>query len=297
MKKKLAFVLSGGGARGALQVGALRALLEAGLQPDVLVGTSIGAANAAFLAWQGVNQEGVRELVKVWRDASLTDLLPSNYLWLTVRRLFNRPDPYSSHRMRDFCVHHRLTPDLCFQDIQGVELLLVAADLNSGRPILYGLDPSESVLEGVLASTALPPWVTPIHKEGQLLVDGGVVSNLPIEPALMAGVTEIIALDLTDPREVLPDLNGFGPFVGKLVLTVQQRQAELEIALAEACGVTVRYVPLVGPEPVPVWDFRSWEELVVTGYNITRQHIAAWPAEKQPVWQRLFRGSRKPTVS
>ncbi len=49
-RKKLAFVLSGGGARGALQVGALRALLEAGIKPDMLVGTSIGAANAALFA-------------------------------------------------------------------------------------------------------------------------------------------------------------------------------------------------------------------------------------------------------
>jgi NTE family protein len=62
MEKCLAFVLGGGGARGALQVGALRALFEAGYQPDLLVGTSIGAANAACLAFWGVNMDGIAAL-------------------------------------------------------------------------------------------------------------------------------------------------------------------------------------------------------------------------------------------
>jgi len=52
-RTSLAFVLGGGGARGALQAGALRALWEAGLRPDLWVGTSAGAVNAAFLAVKG----------------------------------------------------------------------------------------------------------------------------------------------------------------------------------------------------------------------------------------------------
>ncbi|HUI87687.1 MAG TPA: patatin-like phospholipase family protein, partial [Anaerolineales bacterium] len=62
MKKCLAFVLGGGGARGAMQVGALRALFEAGLKPDLLVGTSIGAINATGLALWGVDLAGVEAL-------------------------------------------------------------------------------------------------------------------------------------------------------------------------------------------------------------------------------------------
>ena len=60
MKKKLAFVLGGGAARGALQAGALRALLEAGYQPDLVTATSIGAANGAFLAVNGFSLEAVQ---------------------------------------------------------------------------------------------------------------------------------------------------------------------------------------------------------------------------------------------
>jgi NTE family protein len=85
MKKKLAFVLSGGGSRGALQVGALQALLESGLQPDLLVGTSIGAVNATFLALHGFSKSGLDLLAATWRKAATLDLLPSNYVQRTER--------------------------------------------------------------------------------------------------------------------------------------------------------------------------------------------------------------------
>jgi len=66
MEKCTAFVLGSGGSRGALQVGALRALLEAGIVPDMLVGTSIGAANATGLVLWGVNLDGLAALERVW---------------------------------------------------------------------------------------------------------------------------------------------------------------------------------------------------------------------------------------
>ena len=90
MSKQLAFVLSGGAARGALQVGALRALLEADIRPDMLVGTSIGAVNAAYLALRGVSLESIGRLAENWRDAAHADLLPTNYLCVTLSALFNR---------------------------------------------------------------------------------------------------------------------------------------------------------------------------------------------------------------
>ena len=66
MRRSLAFVLAGGGARGALQVGALRALLESGIRPDLLVGTSIGAINAAFLGLHGYTTESLDLLKAAW---------------------------------------------------------------------------------------------------------------------------------------------------------------------------------------------------------------------------------------
>lgn len=278
----LAFVLSGGGARGALQVGALRALLEADLQPDLWVGTSVGAVNATYLAVHGFTPEALAGLETAWRDAVQADLLPANYLWLTVRVLFNRAGWRPHHRMRDFFIAHGLPPDLRFGDIQGARLILVAADLNAGRAVLYGADPQQSVLEGLLASTALPPWVHPLEKDGQFLIDGGVVSVLPIEPALAQGAREIVALDLADSREVPVEARGFGPFLGKLMSTVEQRQIELEMALARARGVPVRHLPLQAEQPVPIWDFGHTEALMAQGYSAAWLEIAQWLPRRRP---------------
>ncbi|MFQ5594018.1 MAG: patatin-like phospholipase family protein [Anaerolineae bacterium] len=285
----LAFVLGGGGGRGALQVGALRALLEANIRPDLLVGTSAGATNAAFVAVRGFTPESLTELEAAWRDATTADLLPVNYLWLTVRMLFNRPRTQTHHRMRDFFVEHGLGPDLRFGDVADPRLILVAADLNERRTVLYGDDPDQSVLEGLLASTTIPPWTHPLEVEDHLLMDGGAVSNLPIEPALAQGATEVIALDIADPRVTESEAHGFGPFVAKLVATVEQRQLELELALAEARGVPVHRIVLRAGTPVPLWDFSQPDALIAQGYEITRQEIAGWRPERRLAWREWLR--------
>ncbi|GAB4505899.1 MAG: hypothetical protein Kow00123_00370 [Anaerolineales bacterium] len=295
MRRPLAFALSGGGARGALQVGAIRALLEAGFRPDILVGTSIGAANATYLALRGVSLASLDGLAETWRDAAQADLMPANYLWLTLRVLFNRTGWRPYHRMREFFVSHGISPDMRFGDIQGVRLILVAADLNSGRPVLYGANPDDLVLEGLLASTALPPWVRPMEKGDQLLMDGGVVSNLPVEPALSQGARSIIALDLADPRCVPIGDERFGPFLAKLMRTVEQRQTDLEMALAAERGVEVWPISLMGREPVQGWDFSQTEELMAQGYITARAELARRLTARKPWWQRVLGGDRAST--
>lgn len=272
MNRPLAFALGGGGAHGALQVGALRALLEVGYQPDLLVGTSIGAVNATYLALHGPTLASLPGLIEAWHDAAAADLLPANYLWLTVRVLFNRAGWRPYHRMRDFFIAHNVLPELRFADLN-TRLILVAADLNTGRPVLYGADPQQSVLEGLLGSTALPPWVHPLEKDGQFLVDGGVISTLPIEPALAQGAREIVALDLADPRETPAEAHGFGPFLGKLMNTIEQRQQEMELALAETRGVPVWRIALQGKQPIPIWDFSHTDELIERGYAIASREV------------------------
>jgi len=284
MKEKLALALGGGGARGALQVGALRAILEAGYQPAILTGTSIGAVNSTFLAIRGISLASIDALVEAWRDAAKAELLPSNYLWLTVRSMFKRPVMHPLHRMEAFFREHGLTPDIKYGDIQDVTLLSIAADLNQGKPFIYGVDPNQSVLEGVLASTALPPWIEPIERDGSWLMDGGAVSPLPIEPALNAGATRVIALDLSDSRQVDTNAHGFGPFFTKLLYTSEKRHVETELALAEARRVPVHYINLISEEVVPIWDFSQTEALIEQGYNITVKEVANWRADERPAW-------------
>lgn len=155
-------MLGRGGARGALQVGALRALYEAGYRPDLWVGTSIGAVNAAYLAVHGFTPEGLQGLEEAWHDAARRDLLPSNFLRTTVRFLLGSPRARERQlvRFREFFVEHGIRPEITFGDLE-LPLVLVATDLARFDPVYYGRNPSESVLEGLLASLAIPPWVTP----------------------------------------------------------------------------------------------------------------------------------------
>lgn len=276
MNKQLAFVLSGGGSHGALQVGALRALFEAGFKPELATGTSIGAANSAFLAVHGFNLEGLQSLEAVWRSTIDKDLMPTNFWWQMMLSFFKRSSGGSQHWVRQFAIQNGLTPELRFRDIRGVRLYLVASDLNAGAPVIAGLDPDESVLEGMLASMALPPWFAALEKDGRLLVDGAAVSNLPIETAVLQGATEIIALHLAMHYEVNPSEHGLAPLLWKLDRTVENRQLRLELELAEARGVAVRYIRLLPDPPVPFWDFRHALALMEQGHQAARRAIESW---------------------
>lgn len=281
--RTLAFALSGGGARGMLQVGALHALLEANYQPDLWVGTSIGGVNATFLAINGFTPEGMSRLEAAWVDAAEAELLPGSPLWLAARILLNRIGlrPHQ-HRMRDFFIAHGATPDLRFGDLPGPRLILVAADINEYKAVLYGTDPADSVLDGLMATTAIPPWIHPLQIGGRLLADGGFVSNLPIEPAMQNGATEIIALYIDSLQRFEPDVDGFGPFLSRIMDTAEQRQLSLELALAQAQQIPVHFVSLKTDKLRPVWDFSESDALRRIGYTTLRQEIERWGQQTAP---------------
>jgi NTE family protein len=269
MSDNLAFVLSGGGARGALQVGSLYALLEHGFQPDLLVGTSIGAVNAAYLAMHGFARESLDLLFGAWHRVSELDLLPKNYVRLTLRAMLGRSSNSPASRIRDFLIQSGFSPELRFGDLRHPKLIIVSSDLNAGKPVLHGESPDDRVLDALLVSTALPPWSMPVHTRHQFLMDGGVVSNLPIEAALLAGATRIVALDLNDTRETFGGKRGLGLFVNNLAYAIERREGDLELRLAQAQGVPVFHLRLLGKEPTPILDFRHADELIAQGYETT----------------------------
>jgi NTE family protein len=273
VENKLAFALSGGGSRGALQVGAMYALLEYGLQPDLLIGVSIGAANATHIALKGFSKESLDMLVNVWHQAGSNDLLPANYIWLTVRAMFGRSSRDPSRHLKEFLIAKGITPELSFAEIRKPQLILVSSDLNTGEPILHGVQPDDKVLDALLLSTALPPWFMPERKEDRYLVDGAVVSHLPVEPAMNVGATKIVAFDLLDSGELQEAGDGVRGFFGRLIRTVEKRQVDLELKLAKARGIPVFYLGLLGETPIPIWDFHHTDELIARGYAITRSAI------------------------
>ncbi|RPJ21962.1 MAG: patatin-like phospholipase family protein [Chloroflexi bacterium] len=290
MKKCLAFVLGGGGARGAMQVGALRALFEAGLKPDLLVGTSIGAINATGLALWGVDLAGIDVLERAYQrmqDSKLLDPRLLQFAWNAVSRSENHR---GSRSAREFLIAEGILPDLRFGQLKDVRLATVAADLHTGKPVIYGCDPEHSVMEGVLASIAIPPWFAPIERDGQYILDGGALSNLPIEPAIRLGATEIIALDLHDSDAYGDMSKTINPLFTNLISAITQRQLGLEMELAAARRIPVRHVSLRSTPPVPLWDFKTHRGLFKIGYETMKDEMSRWPRKSQPATKllRLF---------
>lgn len=273
METCLAFVLGGGGARGAFQVGALRALYEAGLRPDLLVGSSIGAVNAAAIALWGFDETGLFALELAYQKIAASDILDLSLSKLAIQAVAGRLSFASGKRAEEFLIATGFTPDLTFGDVRGPRLALIGADLVEGETVIYGNDPNGSILQAILASMALPPWFSPVEADGHFIMDGGAISNLPIEPALNLGATEIIALDLDDPATFPSSDNQLIQLLGRLWYAVGRRSVYLEKELAEARGVPVHHLELRSPAATAVWDFSGCEGLVQAGYEQTKGWI------------------------
>ncbi len=289
-RKRVAVVLGGGGARGALQVGALRALLEANIQPDMLIGTSVGALNAGALATYGLNKVGLARLEDAWRDAKDADILPSQSWWALMRSLFRRTSQVHQAHLREFLLQHGLPPELRFRDLP-VRVGMVAADMYTYDMVVYGENPEDRVLEGILASTALVPWLPPLDINGRSLIDGGSVSNVPIQVALEWGAKEIYALALDDDRVIGTQIRGLTGTFMRLMYLMSYRQTELELILAREKGIPVHFIHLLPAEPVAIWDFSRTEALFQEGYEITKAFLETQSDQgdsRFKVWKRLW---------
>jgi NTE family protein len=186
-----AFVLSGGANLGAEQAGMLEALLAAGVVPDMLVGTSIGAANAAFLA-ADPTLERARQLSALWRRIKPRDVFPINIA--RIGRAVLRGDAlFSSRPLRTL-----LERELPYGRIEeaGVPLRIVATMFDDASEVVFDSGP---VVDAVLASTALPGAFPPHELGGRLYLDGGLVDHIPLQPAIDARVDVIYVLSVGFP--------------------------------------------------------------------------------------------------
>jgi len=186
-----AFVLSGGANLGAEQAGMLVALLEAGIRPDVLVGTSIGAANAAYLAADPTLARA-RALAELWRNVRPRDVFPMNPLGITRAILRGGAlfptDPFKRLLRREI-------PYQAIEEAK-VPLRIVATAFDDGCEVVFE---SGSVVDAVLASTALPGVFAPHEIEDRLYLDGGLVDQVPLGPAIAAGARTLYVLSVGFP--------------------------------------------------------------------------------------------------
>ena len=191
-KDKVAIVLSGGGPLGALQVGALKGLFEHGVRPDVVVGTSVGSMNAAYLAFNPT-VEGVRDMERHWRAFTEDDLFPGGRFRAAWARMFVRGNRlFESSGLRTIISTH-LGEDTAIEHAQ-IPLGIVATDLETGAERVFTSGP---LVEALLASAAMPGVYPPVEIEGRLYTDGGVANNVPIAPAVEMGATTLYVLNST----------------------------------------------------------------------------------------------------
>jgi NTE family protein len=127
---RTAFVLSGGGSLGAVQVGMLQGLTENGILPDILIGTSVGAVNAAWIAGKP-DHGGSQQLAEIWQVLRRQDVFPFSP-WNGARGLIGR----SNHMISSGNLRPLLERHLPYQRLEeaAVPLHIVTTDLKTGRP-------------------------------------------------------------------------------------------------------------------------------------------------------------------
>lgn len=250
-----AFVLTGGGSLGAVQVGMLQALAERGVTPDLLVGTSCGALNAAWVAGHGMSRDSLSELAAVWTSLRRSDIFPVDARQVLRGLLGLSPAVVTNRKLRQFIDTHTSIHDLA---LAKVPTYLVAADLLSGRDVLIS---TGDLATGVLASSAIPGVLPPVEHSGEQLIDGALARHTGIAQALGLGASVVYILP-TGAACALPRAprTATGVALHALTLLIEQRLMH-EIAALQA-ATAIRLLPPLCPLAVSAADFGHAQELI-----------------------------------
>lgn len=187
-REPVAFVLSGGASLGAIQAGMLKALYERGIAPDLVVGTSAGALNGAYIASRPASVETADALGDVWRGLRRGQVFPLNPFTGVLGFLGSRNHLVPASGLRQIIDRHVECERL--EDLS-VPLHVVAADVVSGEEIRLSTGPA---IEAILASAAIPGVLCPVELGDRWLMDGGVANNTPISHAVELGARRVYVL-------------------------------------------------------------------------------------------------------
>jgi NTE family protein len=265
LPQPVGFVLGGGASFGAVQVGMLQALAEVDLRPDLVVGTSVGSVNGAVLAedpsgaanrlshlWSQITREDVFpgravERVRTWHQQH-TYLVPSDGLESVLSRVL------SAERFEELALPFAAT----------------ATELVSGRVVHLE---SGQLRPAVLASAAIPGFYPPVRIDGRDLVDGGVVSNVPVDHALRMGARSIVVLDCGVFGVRLEPPRSLGETIAQVAAVVMRQQIIRDLPEV-AREVPVLYLP--GPFPLTTspLEFTASARLMQDAYEMSRAFLA-----------------------
>ena len=180
-RPKIALVLGGGAARGFAHVGVIRALEQEKIPIDMVIGTSVGSLIGAIYACD------VNSFELEWTAFTLERDTIFDY---AIMSAFTGMGPVKGDKLEEF-----VKAKVPIANIENLKLpfAAVATDLNRGTRVVLDHGP---VARAVRASSAIPGVFNPVEHQGRLLVDGGVVDNIPISVAREKGADIVIAVDI-----------------------------------------------------------------------------------------------------
>jgi NTE family protein len=265
-----AVVLSGGGSLGAVQIGALRALLEAGIKPDLFVGCSVGALNAAALAIDPTLSR-LHEIEQIWRSLDRKDVFGGNRRMLATHLVRGDAHLYEPDALRTLV--RRAVP---IQDLgeTSVPCHVVTTDLQTGRPCWWTTGDPVAVLA---ASACLPAVFPPVPLGDSLHVDGGVTCPVPTNRALDLGSMRTWVLDVTggsmgrrDERMTALDV---------LLLSFAITRSQLDPGSEHRPGQRIARMPRPDLDKHELRDFSKTPMLMDLGYTAMSELVARELAE------------------
>jgi NTE family protein len=264
------FVLGGGGNLGAIQVGMLKAVLERGIVPDAVVGCSVGAINAAALA-ADATPGGLELLADIWLSIKDDVICPAGRL-SSIRLLTHRGHSLQPNDGLRKLLEDKL-PWTTFEEFPR-PFQVVATSLSNGHDRWFSSGP---VVDPILASTALPAIFPPVEIDGELLIDGAVVDNVPISRALHLGATRIVVFHVGNFERARPQ-----PKKPLDVLvqsfSIARNSRFLREAAAAPDGIEMLVLPGVDPGKLRYDDFRHSQRLISMGYASASQFMDATAA-------------------
>lgn len=195
-KNKRALVLSGGGAKGAYQIGVWKAIRELGIKIDIVTGSSIGSINAAMFA-----QNKYFLAKRLWKKINTDDLFDAdvgNSNYKEYIKLFE--DIFKNGGMSFSNAEYFLNKYINEKKVRKskIDYGLVTYSLTTKKPRILTKDkiPNGQLLDYIIASSTCFPAVEKKIIDGEAFIDGGIYDNMPINLAIDMGATEIIAVDL-----------------------------------------------------------------------------------------------------
>jgi NTE family protein len=279
---RVAFVLSGGASLGAVQVGMLRALYERGIVPDLVVGTSVGAINGAFIASRPQTVETADELAEIWRGVRRGQVFPLRPLGGLLGFLGSRDHLVPESSLRRLIAEHSTHGPL---EQTPIEFHVVAVDVITGEELLLSRGP---LLEAALASAAIPAVLPAVVWEGRTLMDGGVANNTPISHAVALGARTVYVLATGHACALeQPPASALGMALHALTLLAQSRL----IADIENHRQRARLVVMPPPCPLAIQptDFAHAEELIGRSLEDGRAFLDHGGPERPPRRMRMQR--------